>query len=66
MIFLEHNYFAYPKGVSQKICNEIIKEGESKIIKQGRVLVHLFPEKNQKEVKHLKIYIKLEILRLRG
>lgn len=54
MIFLEHNYFAYPKGVSQKICNEIIKEGESKIIKQGRVFGTPIPREESKRSKTLK------------
>ena len=37
MIFLEHTYFAYPKGITEKICDDIITEGESKIINTGLI-----------------------------
>jgi len=37
MNFLEHTYFAYPRGVTKKICDDIIAEGESKIIQPGQI-----------------------------
>ena len=37
MISVEHTYFAYPKGLTQKICDDIIEEGESGIIKESVV-----------------------------
>ena len=37
MNFLEQTYFAYPKGITKKICNEIIEFGESKRLNEGEI-----------------------------
>ena len=59
MIFLEQSYFAYPKGVTEKICDEIIKEGESKIIKQGVVFGTPLPREESKRKKTVKTLNKI-------
>ena len=33
MNFIKHAYYAYSKALPKKICEEIIKEGESKNLK---------------------------------
>ena len=37
MNFLEQTYFAYPRGITKKICNEIIEFGESKRLNEGEI-----------------------------
>jgi PKHD-type hydroxylase len=35
--YLKHMFYAYPRGVTKKICNEIIRFGEEQILKEAVV-----------------------------
>ena len=54
MNFLDHTYFAYPRGVTKKICNEIIQYGEGKIIHDSSTMGEDIPREESKRNKTLK------------
>ena len=41
MNFLDHTYFAYPRGVTKKICEEIIEYGEGKMSSPRQIFAYL-------------------------
>ena len=54
MNFLDHTYFAYPRGVTKKICEDIIEYGEGKIIQESYTQGTSIPREESKRNKTLK------------